>query len=244
MDIDVVVKERNTGQFQLGAGYATALGAQLTVQLDESNFLGYGYRAGMRVEYNGSRYQNYTLSFTDPYFQDTFWSVGTDLYYTDSRVVQFIQQNAGGIVRAGHPLFMDYFENNNFYAFLSYKYDDTFVSFPQERDLSDVLDPATVNGITSSATLTLEFDKRNDRLMPTNGSYLSASYEYAALGGDIRYMKAVGSARHYKNIFWDVVFRNNFTYGIISAVDDKEIPFTQLFRLGGQTTCAAMLSVT
>jgi outer membrane protein insertion porin family len=233
MDIDVVVKERNTGQFQLGAGYATALGAQLTVQLDESNFMGYGYRAGVRVEYNGARYQNYTVSFTDPYFKDTFWNVGTDLYYTDSRVVQFIQQNSGGVLRAGHPLFYDYFNNNTFYAFLSYKYDDTFVSFPAERDLSDVLDPATVNGVTSSTTLSLEYDKRNDRLMPTAGQYASLSYEFAGLGGDISYMKSTANARYYKNIFWDVVFRNNFSYGLISSVDGKEIPFTQLFRLGG-----------
>lgn len=233
MDIDVIVKERNTGQFQLGAGYATALGAQLNVQLDESNFLGYGYKAGLRVEYNGKRYQNYTLSFTDPYFNDTFWSVGTDLYYTDSRVLQFIQQNKGAAVRGGHPLFMDYFKNNNFYAFVRYKLDETYVSFDPGRDISDVLNPATVNGVTSSTTFSIEFDKRNDRMMPTDGVYASASYEYAGLGGDIKFMKATANARYYKNIFWDVVFRNNLSYGVVSSIDDRPIPFTELFRLGG-----------
>ncbi|MBY0385126.1 outer membrane protein assembly factor BamA, partial [bacterium] len=206
MDIDIVVKERNTGQFQLGAGYATALGAQLNVQLDESNFMGYGYRAGMRVEYNGKRYQNYTLSFTDPYFNDTFWSLGTDLYYTDSRLVQFIQQNKGLGLRGGHPLLFDYFQNNNFYAFLRYKIDETFVSFDTARDVSDVLDPKTVNGVTSSVQASLEFDRRNDRMMPTDGVYASASYEFAGLGGDIKFMKSQFNARYYKNLFWDVVF--------------------------------------
>lgn len=233
MDIDVVVKERNTGQFQLGAGYATALGAQLNVQLDESNFMGYGYRAGVRVEYNGERYQNYTLSFTDPYFNDTFWSLGTDLYYTDSRVLQFIQQNKGASVRGGHPLFFDYFQNNNFYAFIRYKMDETYVSFAPEQDVRDVLDPATVNGTTSSAQISLEFDKRNDRMMPTDGAYASASYEFAGLGGDIKFMKSQFNARYYKNLFWDVVFRNNLSYGIMGSVDDKPLPFTELFRLGG-----------
>jgi outer membrane protein insertion porin family len=233
MDIDIVVKERNTGQFQLGAGYATALGAQLNVQLDESNFLGYGYRAGMRVEYNGQRYQNYTLSFTDPYFNDSFWSLGTDLYYTDSRLLQFTQQNKGGALRAGHPLFFDYFKNNTFYGFFRYKIDETNVSFTSDRDVSDVLDPRTVNGTTSSVQVSLEFDKRNDRMMPTDGSYASASYEFAGLGGDIKFMKSQFNARYYKNLFWDVVFRNNISYGIMGAVDDKPLPFTELFRLGG-----------
>ncbi len=239
MDIDVVVKERNTGQFQLGAGYATALGAQLNVQLDESNFMGYGYRAGARVEYNGKRYQNYTLNFTDPYFQDTFWSLGTDVYYYSlqtwdiNRVTQFEQDNGGVVLRAGHPLFYDYFQNNNFYAFLSYKIDDSKVNFGPTRDLSDVLDPTSVNGVTSAMSVSFEYDKRNDRLMPTDGSYASASYEYAGVGGDIRYAKATANARYYKNIFWDVIFRNNLSYGLLTEVGDKPIPFTQLFRLGG-----------
>lgn len=239
MDIDVVVKERNTGQFQLGAGYATALGAQLNVQLDESNFLGYGYRTGMRVEYNGDRYQNYTFNFTDPYFQDTFWSLGTDVYYSKlqtwdfQRVTQFEQNNGGIVIRGGHPLFMDYFKNNNFYAFLSYKLDESEVQFGPTRDVSDVLDPNSVNGLTSSMSVTFEFDKRNDRMMPTDGAYASASYEYAGIGGDIKFMKATATARYYKNIFWDVVFRNNLTYGALSSIDGQPIPFTQLFRLGG-----------
>ncbi|MCB9073076.1 MAG: outer membrane protein assembly factor BamA [Bdellovibrionaceae bacterium] len=233
MDIDIVVKERNTGQFQLGAGYATALGPQLTVQLNETNFLGLGYRTGLSVQYNGKNYQNYNLNFTDPYFNDTFWTVGTDLYYSDSSIVQFVQKNIGGTLHGGHPLFMDYFQNNNFYAYLSYKYDDTFVSFPAQRDLSDVLDPRTVNGITSSTTFTLEYDKRNDRLMPTAGSYASTSFEYAGIGGDIKYMRSTANVRYYKNIFWDVVFRNNLSYGIISAAGGDKVPFTQLFRLGG-----------
>lgn len=233
MDIDIVVKERNTGQFQLGAGYATALGAQLNVQLDESNFMGYGYRAGVRVEYNGARYQNYTVSFTDPYFNDSFWSLGTDMYYTDSRVLQFVQQNKGMSLRGGHPLFFDYFQNNNFYAFLRYKIDETYVSFASDQDVSDVLNPATVNGVTSSVQGSLEFDKRNDRMMPSDGVYASASYEFAGLGGDVKFMKSQLNARYYKNLFWDVVFRNNLSYGIMGSVDDKPLPFTELFRLGG-----------
>ncbi len=234
MDIDVVVKERNTGQFQLGAGYATVLGPQLNVQLDESNFLGYGYRTGLRVEYNGKNFQNYTASFTDPYFNDSFWSLGTDLYYTDSKLVQFERRSAGTAVRGGHPLFFDYFKNNNFYAFLRYKFDDSKVSYAnRSTDISDVMDPTTVNGVTSSAQISLEFDRRNDRMMPSDGVYASASYEFAGLGGDIKFMKTQLNARYYKNIFWDVVFRNNLSYGIMGSVGNRGLPFTELFRLGG-----------
>jgi outer membrane protein insertion porin family len=239
MDIDVVVKERNTGQFQLGAGFATALGAQLNVQLDESNFMGYGYRTGLRVEYNGNRYQNYTVNFTDPYFQDTFWSVGTDVSYSKLQTLdlqgatQFEQNNGTVTLRAGHPILFDYFKNNTLYGFLSYRIDESEVKFGPTRPIDDVLDPATVNGTTSSVSMSVEYDKRNDRMMPTDGAYASASVEYAGVGGDIKYTRATVNARHYKNIFWDVVFRNNISYGILGELEGQPIPFTQLFRLGG-----------
>lgn len=231
MDIDIIVKERHTGAFQLGAGYASSLGAQLNVQLNENNFLGYGYKAGLQVEYN-QRYKNFLVNFTDPYFMDTWWSVGTDLYYTDSQVNQYIQQNKGVALRAGHPIFRDRFDNR-LYGFIKYKIDDTYVKFDPVQDFSDVLKPESVNGVTSSTTVSVEYDRRDDRMMPSDGMYANASYEFAGVGGDIRFMKSGANFRHYQKLFWDVVFRNNVTYGILSQVGDKEIPFTEYYRLGG-----------
>jgi outer membrane protein insertion porin family len=231
MDIDIIVKERHTGAFQLGAGYASSLGAQLNVQLNENNFLGYGYKAGLQVEYN-QRYKNFLVNFTDPYFNDTWWSVGTDLYYTDSQVNQYIQQNKGIGLRAGHPIFRDRFDNR-LYGFIKYKIDDTYVKFDPTQDFSDVLKPESVNGVTSSTTVSVEYDRRDDRMMPSDGMYANASYEFAGIGGDIQFMKSGANFRHYQKLFWDVVFRNNVTYGILSQVGDKEIPFTEYYRLGG-----------
>lgn len=234
MDIDIMVKERHTGQFQLGAGYASSLGPQLNVQLNENNFMGYGYVAGARIEYNNKYYQNYTLNFTDPYFMDTYWSAGSDLYYSNSSYNQYIQKMTGGALRFGHPLFFDYFKNNNLYAFIKYKLDDTEVAFPSTRDLSDVLKVSTVNGKTSSMTFSLEYDKRDDRMMPTNGVYASTTYEYAGIGGDIKFMKSQADLRVYRKLFWDVVFRNKLAYGIINSNGGSNgLPFTELFRLGG-----------
>jgi outer membrane protein insertion porin family len=234
MDIDIMVKERHTGQFQLGAGYASSLGPQLNVQLNENNFMGYGYVTGARIEYNNKYYQNYTLNFTDPYFMDTYWNAGTDLYYSNSSYNGYVQKNAGAALRLGHPLFFDYFKNNNLYAFVKYRLDESEVSFPSNRDLSDVLKLNTVNGRTSSMTVSLEYDKRDDRMMPTNGVYASSTYEYAGLGGDIKFSKAQANFRVYKKLFWDVVFRNNIAYGILSSNGgNKDLPFTELFRLGG-----------
>ena len=87
---------------------------------------------------------------------------------------------------------------------------------------------------SSSATLTLEYDKRNDRYTPTKGVYTSVSLEYAGLGGDQQFTKGLATGRFYEKVFWDVIFRNNLTYGFIrSNVDGREPPFNELFLLGG-----------
>jgi outer membrane protein insertion porin family len=62
----------------------------------------------------------------------------------------------------------------------------------------------------------------------------SVSLEYAGVGGDLSYTKGYGTARYYHKVFWDMVWRNNLTYGFISSNDpNKQPPFNELFLLGG-----------
>ncbi|MCB0363160.1 MAG: BamA/TamA family outer membrane protein, partial [Bdellovibrionales bacterium] len=83
-------------------------------------------------------------------------------------------------------------------------------------------------------TATLEYDKRDDRFAPSEGIFSSVSIEYAGLGGDLSYTKGYGTFRFYKTVFWDVVWRNNLTYGFINSNDsNKKEPFNELFLLGG-----------
>ncbi len=73
MDIDIVVKERNTGTIQIGAGYSNFNGFVFNGQVNQINFLGKGQKLGVRVDL--SKRQNlYKFSFTEPYFLDTLWS--------------------------------------------------------------------------------------------------------------------------------------------------------------------------
>lgn len=229
MDIDIVVKERNTGSFQLGAGYADSIGTQFNIQLNETNFLGYGYRTGLRLEYN-ENFQNYLINFTDPYFRDSLWTVGGSVHWrnTGSLLTDFRQESKGFTTTVGRPIYGRYL-----YGFTQYKISDDFVQFDSDFDYSDAVDLDSANGLTSSVTFSLEYDLRNDRMMPTDGLYARLSYEYAGLGGQVQFFKAQANFRFYHNVFWDVIFRNNFNYGILGSVGGNEVPFTELYRLGG-----------
>lgn len=232
MNVDVTVKERNTGQIQLGAGYGTSQGFTLQGSVNQSNFMGLGQNLGASLNLSGTG-NYYSLSFTEPYFNDTLWSVGTDLYQSaNSARADYNENHRGAAVRFGHPL-AEYTR-----GYLRYKYDDTKLETKSDSKGNPITDQdlfplETASGVTSSITGTLEYDTRNDRQMPTRGLFGSGSYEYAGLGGDLKFGRLNGNFRFYKNIFWDVVWRNNIQYSRIDALEGQEVPFSELYLLGG-----------
>ncbi|KYG64354.1 outer membrane protein assembly factor BamA [Bdellovibrio bacteriovorus] len=232
MNVDIAVKERNTGQIQLGAGYGTSQGFTLQGSINQANFLGKGQNLGASLNLSNTG-SYYSLSFTEPYFNDTLWSVGGDLYQSaNSARADYDEKHTGGAIRFGHPL-AEFTR-----GYLRYKYDDTqleekFDSEEQSLTDRDLFPLETASGVTSSITATIDYDTRNDRQMPTKGMYASASYEYAGLGGDLKFTRMNTNFRYYKNLFWDVVWRNNISYARIDSLEGQDVPFSELYLLGG-----------
>jgi len=227
LNLEIQVKERSTGTIQVGAGYSTVGGFLFQGQISQTNLFGRGQSLGLSVNVNqiGS---TYNLGFTEPYTFDTKWSTGFDIYRTDRLLTPYEEIKVGADVRLGHPVFgSDYMM-----GYLSYKLENVQVNLGQYTD-PFVYPTNTVDGITSSATGSLVYDKRNDRWAPTNGFYASTSLEQAGLGGAKLYTKGLANARWYHEIFWHMVFRNNINFGFITAPSDRLPPFNELFLLGG-----------
>ncbi|MBC7458811.1 MAG: BamA/TamA family outer membrane protein, partial [Bdellovibrionaceae bacterium] len=231
LNIEIVVKERNTGQIQLTAAYGSTQGFSLGGSVVQNNFRGMGQALEARVNASKNQ-QDYKLSLTDPYFNDTRWSAGFDMFYLDNRErINYDLKKIGGNVRFGHPIYGDYTR-----AYIRYKLDKTDLYANQYTD--PIIFPLeTARGITSSATLTLEYDTRNDRMFPSKGIYTDVSYERTGLGGDLRYQEFSSRFRFFVNPFWDVVWRNNLSYSNIQPLDaDGTVPFSELFQMGGPYT--------
>jgi outer membrane protein insertion porin family len=228
--VDIVVKERNTGQLQLTAGYGNVQGLSLGGSIQQNNFRGLGETLGARIEATKNR-QDYSLSLTEPYFYDTKWSAGFSLYYTENKErINYDNRVTGISFRFGHPVWGD-----DIRAYVRYSLDKSDLFENAYTDpLLFPLD--TARGITSAVTGTLEYDTRNDRFNPSKGILADVSYEYAGVGGDLKYGLFTTQFRHYHNIFWDVVWRNNILFSDIESIDDQEIPFTKRFQLGGPYT--------
>lgn len=226
MDIEIVVKERTTGSIQVGAGYSSYNGFILNGSVDQKNLRGLGQKLSASINYS-KQSSLFSVNFTEPYFLDSKWSVGVEAYKRERTLQQaYKEKRYGGSLRVGHPL-AEYLR-----GYLSYRYDYANLE-PVDGSDTELYPTSTADGVTSSTTASIEYDKRDDRISPKNGIYSSLSFQYAGIGGDKKFTKTFLNVRYYKNIFWDVVFRNNITYGRIDALDGKEIPFNELFLVGG-----------
>jgi outer membrane protein insertion porin family len=241
LNVDIIVKERNTGTIQVGAGYGTTTGLLFQGQVAQQNFRGLGQRLSLGTEWTANQ-RRFNFDFTEPYLFDTEWSGGAGLDYSESipqdgEKFDYKERRMGTSARVGYPI-AKYLR-----TFLRYSLQDILITLGSDGD-PDLFPVPTAanpnprgngNGLKSSAELALEYDTRNDRWSPTKGFLMSGSMEYAGLGGDKRFTKGLFSARWYQRIVWEFVFRTNLTYGVLKSNNpDEDVPFTELFKVGGQ----------
>jgi outer membrane protein insertion porin family len=231
LNIEIVVKERNTGQIQLTAAYGNTQGFSLGGSIQQNNFRGLGQSLEARIDASKDR-QDYKLGLTDPYFLDTKWSSGFDLFYVENQArINYDIRKTGGNLRFGHPVYGDYTR-----AYIRYRLDKTEL-FDNENTDPLIFPLDTARGVTSALQATIEFDNRNDRFEPSRGFYTDFSYERTGFGGDLKYQEFSTRFKFFHNLFWDVVWRNNLTYSNIQPLESGgSVPFSETYQLGGPYT--------
>jgi outer membrane protein insertion porin family len=234
VNVDIQVKERPTGTITLGAGYGSSKGLFFQTQISESNFMGRGQTISLSTNITkDKRDKSLNLGFSDPYIFDTNYSGGADLYYVTFYIPdKYTTRKFGGDVRVGHPI-GDYTN-----AYLTYKRERLSVQSIEiyNPDVDDLNDIHQDEGALSSLIWSVIRDHRNNRFETTGGSYQSVSLEtagVAGLGGDKSFVKAIANNRYYTRLIGDLVFRNSTEYGEAHGQEEKGVPPSERFYLGG-----------
>ena len=234
VDIEIKIKERSTGQLVIGAGYASGdIGFTAQAQLSQNNFLGNGQVASLSAQVlTGRSFYEFNLGFQEPYVGASNWSLGGDLYqlrrnvFATQAVNTFEETKTGFDVKLGHPVF----EFTN--LFLTYKIENSYVPTASIIDVT-LIQPASVNGVTSSVAASVVYDHRDDRFDPREGWYANLSEEYAGLGGIRKYLRTKAGIKFFHPLFYDFIFRLNLAGSNISATTDQPVPQNELFIQGG-----------
>ncbi len=240
----VTVKERSTGTFQLGAGFSSYENFILTGQVSQNNFFGWGQTLSLQVQWSSIR-QLGQIQFVEPYFLDTKWTFAFDLYATEGFYSTFIRKALGGSMTWGYELnglaqwwpWARRLEDMRLFA----TYTNEYVTVtPTTTDIQ--LANRFRSGTTSAVRLSLQWDKRDNRLFPTNGFFHSLSAEAAPplLAPDWLFGPGVNlftrytlDSRFYKPV-WFFVARAKVAAGFIKNWDEAHpIPVSELYYLGG-----------
>jgi outer membrane protein insertion porin family len=223
LNVEISIKERQTGQISLGAGYSTATKGFFQASIAQNNFRGLGQNLNLNVSLSENQ-KTYNLGFTEPYFLDSKWTAGADIYQTQNGLVSsFSSKKYGGDVRVGYPI---------------YEYTRLFLTLRHEvTDIEDVknesIDLDLENGTSASVKSTIRYDKRNNIFEPTKGVYGSLSLEYAGMYGDQKWLKASTEGRAYYPIYAEYVFRSRLKVEQIMKTTERNIPRTEKFQMGG-----------
>jgi outer membrane protein insertion porin family len=224
------IKERATGQLNLGAGYNSLDGLTGYLQVTENNLFGMGQRLSAMWEF-GAVKQNYELSFLEPYFLNEPLSVGASIYkllrayYSDYK-----DERIGGNLRIGLPsgLFTKYW--------FTYQYEQVNI-----YDVADTASELIKNskGINTTSSLTFNWieDTRDSIFFNTKrGHKYSASIQYAGglLLGDNNFTKYIVDTSWYYRLFGDFVLALHVSAGYATGFGNTvSVPFYERFFVGG-----------
>ena len=186
-DILVQVEEDRTGTFQFGVGISSDQGANASIVLHERNFditrvptsfddvlNGRAFRgAGQEFRLElvpGNEYSRYAVSWREPYFLDSPYSLGTSAYYYTRRFEEYDERRTGGRISISRRL------TPFWSASVSTRIEDVKVD-----DFAPFA-PADFHAVAGHNFLlaprfALIYDSRDSILRPTEGSKLEFAYE-------------------------------------------------------------------
>ncbi|MDP1919706.1 MAG: outer membrane protein assembly factor BamA [Myxococcales bacterium] len=223
----VEVKEKSTGTFQVGLGFSNIESFIFTAQVAQQNFVGWGQAVSFSAQLSGLR-QFFQASYFDPYFLDTNFIFSLDAYRTQLDFFGFVRDAYGGTASLGYYVIADEMSFNLGYT-------REFVRVEPSRS-SLLLADQFRSGNTSAARLGWLWDKRNNRLFPSQGWFMNVTAEFAprALGGSYIFNRYTGNFRGYVPLPLGIVFKAQLQLGIIQQLEPANgLPASELYYLGG-----------
>jgi outer membrane protein insertion porin family len=220
LDVLVDVKEGPTGTFQVGAGYSSGDGFLFNTNISEKNLFGRGQ--GVSGNFSiGSRRQDFIVSLSDPYFNDSKVALGLDAFNTKQEYTDFDEKKIGFGVNTSYPLkdfkvpffgrdraelnrgsdelagnapltMWDYMRGSMAYNLTRENISGVSLTAPES------IKDEEGRSLTSSMTPGISSESRDHYFNPTEGTKSAFFLKMAGLGGDTRFVKSDLSGRwHY-----------------------------------------------
>jgi outer membrane protein insertion porin family len=227
-DVNIIVKEKPTGMFSIGAGYSALDGAIATGQISQQNLFGRGQILSLRASLGGES-TKYELAFTEPWLFDMpLWSRSTIWNY--EREYDSYDLSTKGIgTTLGYPIW-EYIK-----GYIGYQYSINDVT-NIEDDASTYIQRQEGETKSSMVSVSLVRDSTDDYMFPTKGSKNSVAIDQTGiLGGDTDFTRYGAKSAWFFPLPLDTVFAVQGRLGYIhgDSSDYKAVPTYERYYLGG-----------
>lgn len=227
-----VAKEKLSGSFNFGGGYATDVGLYGFVEYKEGNLFGKAQQLSLQLSLTSSAKINYQLSFKDPWFLGGRNTFQLDLYDKKVTVTDITAGSASTLEKAGGAFSFSYPLEKFWSISLGFKYENIIP-----------IESITMTSSTTVASFNIGIwrDTRDFYLNPTQGSRQYLSIEFAGGGSESNFIK------YNADFQWHIPLTNREDLISISKQKERQVlslriglgfeagnfPSTELFTLGG-----------
>lgn len=192
VNVAVDVVEKPTGEFSLGGGYSTDVGVIGNVGLKQHNLLGTGVDAGISGTLSLWQ-QQADISITNPSFMGRNLVVGADIFFIENNYQTYQNYSEG---RYGITLRMGYSYNRYLSQSWNYSLIRRWVNDAWSEASWYILDQQGAS-LLSQLSTTVMYDRRDNRMAPHRGYYVSAGGDFAGIGGDEDYVRGKINGAYY-----------------------------------------------
>ena len=238
VDLDLNLKEKLAGSFNIGAGFSQTQGLIFNVGLTQENMFGTGKRLSLNV--NTDRANTiYSAAFTDPYYtldgvSRTVSASFRNRNATQEQINNF--QTSSGDLNISYGIPISEFNTLN----LGYGYSHIAITPSTFNPSIDVTDFIAQHGdVFNSLTLNASFshDTRNRTVFATRGIQHSVGLNMTIPGSGLEYYKVNYLTKNFFPVTsaTTLLLRTNFAYGDGYGNFD-ELPFFERYYAGGIRT--------
>jgi len=238
VDLNVRVKEKLSGNFNIGAGLGgSGTGLSLSAGIEQDNFLGFGSKVAVNVD-TGKTSRNYSFSFFNPYhnLDSVSRSFGFNVQTTKTDNTDTVADYEADRVGLNYSYGLPMTENNRFFLELKYLKWEVESTSNSSNEIVNFLNKNGKKFDNFSFNISYAIDTRDSTSFTRNGFKTSLGTEVFVPGSDLEYYKVTFRTDSFFEINRerDIVLRlKGITYYGQGYGGTDGLPFYDKFKIGG-----------
>lgn len=234
-DINITLREKNTGTLNFGAGFSSIDNLVGFVDITQTNFdlwnspsfTGGGQKFRLGLKY-GSKRRDFMLSLIEPWFMDQRLALGGELFYRDVNFLsdEYDQRLIGTAFSLRKPVGVN--------GSLRFEYRLQQVKIHNlDGDASEAIRAEEGDFIESQVSVDYNYDTRDSVFLPRRGHKFNSSATLSGLGGDVETWGLSAGLQKHWNGPYDTIFTLEGNVNVVDSFGGDRVPIFNRLFLGG-----------